>query len=492
LTSLLKSFFSAMQNFIHARMPLKVSLRHTFQIKNIAKNRSKISLISGLCLSMLIGLNTVIKASVFHQQVSNIDSISSEVALKWGVMTLQIMKKTPGGSPTYGSRSLGYLGLTMYESVVGGVPNKRSLAGQLKGLKGLEKPSKGKKYNWVLSLNAGQSLLLKKLYKHTSLKNINTIDSLEREVYLSELKNTPPKVAEQSIKLGQAIATSIFEWSKKDGGDEGYARNFDSTYKVPLGDGYWIAPAKGQSLIPLPLHHTWGQNRTFATNNGTLPIPKMIAYNFKPNSEYYALMFEVYTKRKTLSQEEKEIANWWGDDPSETFSPPGHSYNLANITVRIAKPNLFKAAETYARVGMAVADAFINCWKAKYFYHAQRPYDFIFHNIDTLWDLYWPEPPFPAFYSGHAVQGAATATVLTELYGPNFKFVDDSHLGRARDRERLIEYKIRKFDSFWAAAEESAMSRLYGGIHTRQDNEVGLAEGKKIGRNINALLWNKE
>lgn len=417
--------------------------------------------------------------------------VSSEVALKWGEMSLKTMKNTPGGSPTYGSRSLGYLGLTMYECVVAGDAKKKSLIGTLKGLNELPKPEKGQVYNWVLSLNAGQAFLLKKLYKQSAQINISRIDSLEEAIYQNELKTTDEKVAERSKLFGQAIAEAIFEWSKTDGGHEGYKRNFDSTYKVPVGDGLWKAPIKGQSAVPLPLHPHWGENRTFAPLNGILPIPKMITYDYKPGSKYYEYMYEVYTKRKTLTQEEKEIANWWGDDPSETFSPPGHSYNLANLAVKTAKPNLFKAAETYAKVGMAVADAFINCWKTKFVYNAQRPYSFIYYNIDTLWDLYWPEPPFPAFYSGHAVQGAATATILTDLYGGNFKFIDNSHVGRPKDLERATEYKARSFSSFWAAAEESAMSRLYGGIHTRQDNEVGLAEGKKIGKNINLLPWNK-
>ena len=466
----------------------EITFNQSLIVKNMRKKYSNICAIGIGYLFIFIGFQTQIMAS----SVPPIDNkVSSEVALEWGKMSLYILRHTSGGSPTYGSRSLAYLGLTMYECVVAGDIQKQSLAGQLKGLNTLPKAQKGKVYNWVLSLNAGQAFLLKQLYSHTSLENVRKIDSLENAVYQQELIRTDKKVAESSKALGLSIAEAIFEWSKIDGGFEGYNRNFDPAYQMPTAKGFWKAPAKGQSAFAMPLHPYWGQNRTFAPLNGVIPIPKMITYDYHPNSEYYALMNEVYLKRKTLTQEEKEIANWWGDDPSQTFSPPGHSYNLANIAVKIAKPSLFKAAETYAKVGMAVADAFINCWKAKYFYNAQRPFSFIYYNIDNQWDLYWPEPPFPAFYSGHAVQGSATAVVLTELYGANFQFTDDSHVGRAKDLERNTEYKARHFKSFWAAAEESAMSRLYGGIHTRQDNEVGLVEGKKIGKNINSLAWNK-
>lgn len=439
-------------------------------------------------ITVIIMVNTTLCLGT----VSDTDlTLSASVAIQWGHMTVRIMKDTPNGSPTYGSRAVGYMGLTMYESVVNGSPKNKSLDGQLSGLTNLPKVEKSKKYNWVLSLNAGQAYMLKQLYEHTSAVNKASIDSLENQIYQSQLSITSQEVRERSVKYGQEIAQAIFEWSKTDGGYQGYKRNFDSTYQLPKGNGFWKAPPKGQSPVALPLHPYWGKNRTFAPENGALPVPKMIPFDYKQDSPYYAQMYEVFVKRKTLTQEEKEIANWWGDDPSQTFSPPGHSYNLATIAIKSAKPDLYKAAETYARVGMAVADAFINCWKCKYTYHAERPFFFIFYNMTTLWELYWPEPPFPAFYSGHAGQASAAATVLTELYSRVFKFVDDSHVGRPKDEERLVEYKARSFNSFWESALESANSRLYGGIHTCQDNEVGLEEGKKIGGNINALVWNR-
>ena len=417
--------------------------------------------------------------------------ISSTVATKWGEMTVRTMKNTPGNTPTYGSRAVGYMGITMYESIVWGSSKNKSMAGQLVGLVALPKPNGSQKYNWVLALNAGQAYMLKQLYEQTADVNKESIDSLENIIYQSEKTLTSQDVADRSVQFGQEIAKAVFEWSKTDGGFQGYKRNFDSTYQLPVGNGLWKAPIHGQSPIALPLHPYWGNNRTFSPNNQKLAVPKIIEFDFHEGSDYYKEMFAVYEKRKKLSQTEKEIANWWGDDPSQTFSPPGHSYNLATITINKVKPDLFKAAETYARVGMAVADAFINCWKCKYAHHAQRPWSFIYYSIDTLWDLYWPEPPFPAFYSGHAGQAAAAAVVLTDLYGENFEFIDNSHVGRPRDEQRLVEYKARRFNSFWEAAEESANSRFYGGIHTCQDNQVGLVEGGKVGRNINVLVWKK-
>lgn len=415
---------------------------------------------------------------------------NAQIATEWAKLTLQILKTTPGGSPTFNSRFLGYCGLTMYESVVKGSSDFHSLVGKVNGLDALTIPNPDVKVNWDLSLNAGQAQIIKHIYGFTSKTNLSKIDSLESYYLVKESKGLSSKEIMESITFGKKIANEIFEYSKTDGGHLGYKRNFDSTFVIKQGNGLWSPPLKGQSQVPLPLHPEWGKNRTFASENYTLPIPAMMDYDFKKGSTYYGYMKEVFDVRNSLTQEQKEIANWWGDDPSETFSPPGHSYYMALQAVEKSKVDIFKASQTFSAVGMAVADAFVNCWKTKYHYNAERPFTFIFYNMSTLWDLYWPEPPFPAFYSGHAGQASSAATVLTHLYGENFAFTDHAHVGRPMDMERLVEYKPRKYNSFFEAAEESALSRLYGGIHTRHDNEIGLIEGKKIGKNINDLFKN--
>ena len=111
-------------------------------------------------------------------------------------------------------------------------------------------------------------------------------------------------------------------------------------------------------------------------------------------------------------------------------------------------------------------------------------------NIDANWTQYWPEPPFPAFPSGHSTQGAAMATVLTNMYGDNFSFIDDTHKGLFLP-PYTTTLNTRSFTSIWASAEECAYSRFLGGIHTQQDNDTGIAEGIKIGGNINKLAWKK-
>jgi hypothetical protein len=413
----------------------------------------------------------------------------SNAATIWADLTLETIKKTPPNSPTFTSRNLGYIGLTMYESVVNGTLENKSLSWQLQDLEALPLSEIAEEYNWTISLNAGQAQILRNLYAHASVDQLEKIDSTEDFIHRYELLTTDPVVAQRSMEFGKAIADAIFEWSKTDGGHEGYKTHFDPAYLFPVGDGYWVPPVDGQVVSLYPLHPYWGENRTFVAANSTLKEPKMLDYSTEENSDYYLQFKAVYDKRISLTAEEMRIAAWWADDPTQTSSPPGHSYNLATLAIRKSKADIFRASEAYAKVGMSVADAFINCWKCKYKYHAERPSPYIWKFIDDKYRRFWPEPPFPAFSSGHATQSAAAAIALESIFGTKFSLTDNTYAGRKPDFEVRIEYRSRTFKTIWETAEECAQSRFLGGIHTMHDNFEGQKQGKLIGRNITNLDW---
>lgn len=411
-----------------------------------------------------------------------------EVVGKWIDLTLQILQFTPANSPTFASRTLGYLGLTMYESVVHSSPHHHSLAGQLQGLDSLPEPDKSMPYNWLISFNAAQAEILRNIYIQTTQTNKLKIDSLERQI-LKELNIHDQDVIRRSVTYGKNIALTIFNWSTTDGGHRGYLRNFDKTLVHPNHPGAWQPPLFGQSFSHFPLHPHWGKNRTFVSKNGQLDLPVMVPFDTMPGSPYYQQFLAVYEQEKQLTMAQKEAAIWWSDDPDDTCTPPGHSYYIAGQVIKQLQPDLVICAETMARLGMALADAFTNCWKWKYHFFSERPNTYINRYIDAGWESFWPDPPFPAFPSGHAIQAGAAATVLENLYGSDITIVDSLHASRGQDRLRKVNFVARRFNGFWPMAEEIANSRFYGGIHTPQDNAVGLDQGKIIAGHVNALKW---
>jgi hypothetical protein len=141
------------------------------------------------------------------------------------------------------------------------------------------------------------------------------------------------------------------------------------------------------------------------------------------------------------------------------------------------------AAETFAKVGIAVADAFVSCWWSKYRYNLLRPITYVQKVLmDPDWTIPLVTPPFPEYTSGHSAQSGSTAQVLTDLFGA-VAFIDHTHDARG--------LPARSFDSFFEAAEEAAISRLYGGIHFRSAIELGVEQGKCVGKAVSALQFKR-
>jgi len=261
---------------------------------------------------------------------------TNEVSVKWAKQTLYFINLQTNKSPTFISRSLGYMGLLMYECVVNGSQKYRSIASELNGLGSLSKHDKNLIYDWETVLNAGQSSLLKQLWQ--PLKQVNgnftysKVDSLEIAILNQRRRIVKDSsVIKRSIKYGQTLANEIFTWSISDGGHERNFMNFDLKSQFPSGPNFWTPPLGGQSSILLPLHPNWGKNRNFLKVNSYLPIPKMLPYSTDSTSAYFKQFKEVYDIQTNLTQQQKEIANWWGDDPAYSASPPGHTYNFDKI-----------------------------------------------------------------------------------------------------------------------------------------------------------------
>jgi hypothetical protein len=196
-----------------------------------------------------------------------------------------------------------------------------------------------------------------------------------------------------------------------------------------------------------------------------------------------------YNEVKTLGSltstnrtaDQAEIAYFWADSGG-TETPPGH-WNTIAQTVGTAQGNTLEDnARLFALLNIAMADAAICAWDAKYTYNFWRPITAIANggtdgNPATEPDLGWTPllvtPPFPDYVSGHSTFSAAAAKVLARYYR-----TDQIAFTIGCD---FLPGVTRSFNSFTAAAQEAADSRVYAGIHFRSASEDGLAAGRKIG-----------
>jgi len=246
----------------------------------------------------------------------------------------------------------------------------------------------------------------------------------------------------------------------------------------PVGPGLWVPTPPG---FQRALQPSWGNNRPMGLN-GALSCDPGPPPEFSTNSgsAFFGEALEVYETVSTLSSAQREIALFWSDDPGQTGTPPGHSVSILTQLLRARDRSLADAAIAYARLGVAVCDAFIACWRVKYRHNLLRPITYIQSVIDPSFGAAMPliTPPFPEYTSGHSVQSAAAAEVLIATFG-DVAFTDHTHDARG--------LAPRSFGSISAFAQEAAISRLYGGIHYRSAIERGLEQGRCIGRRVTAL-----
>jgi hypothetical protein len=398
----------------------------------------------------------------------------AEVPIAWFDLALGLVRTTPGFSPPVAARAFGYAGVALYEAVAPGVTGRRSFAGVLNGLMRAPGPTDSA-YHWPTVANSALATILRLLFPTTSSANIAAIDELEVRFAREAQATLPFGIYKRSIARGAEVARHVFDWSTTDGGHEAFRNNFPA-YTPPSGPGLWVPTPPG--VLPA-LQPYWGANRPFVPGSGESCSPgPPPSFSESVGSAFYVEARECYRVTSNLTPEQKAIARFWSDDPGQTATPPGHSLSILTQVVRELNLSLDRAADAYARVGVAVADSFVACWRTKFQYNLLRPVTYIRSVIDPSWTSLLVTPPFPEYTSGHSVQTAAAAQVLTSLFG-QLAFTDHTHNTRG--------LPPRAFSSFAAAAEEAAISRLYGGIHFRAAIERGLEQGACIGEQVAAL-----
>ena len=397
----------------------------------------------------------------------------------------QITKETDGFFPPQAARAFAYMGLTSYESVQHGIPNARSLAGQLNGLSEdvLPFPEDEKSYNWGVAANAAAAEMMRKMFDlNLSEENLEKINRLEEDNYNQVFADNPLPVVERSVTFGKAIAEALYQYSMTDGGHQSYMDPFQLPYTSPVCDYCWVpTDATVNPISPL-----WGECRPFLVQNITETQPaEHMAFSTNANSDFYAAAMEVYNQVNVNTADQEEIARFWADDPFQTCTPAGHTFNILSQLLEETDATLAKTAVGYAKLGIAENDAFISCWKSKYDFDLIRPISYIRDNIDPNFNTVIGTPPFPAYSSGHSCEIAVGEKVFTEMFtngGGNYNLSDRTGL--------QFGFGIRHFSNFTDMAMECANSRFYGGIHYQMDNVEGLVTGRKIGDNvINQISW---
>ncbi len=447
-------------------------------------------LVAALSITFLLPAPTIAQTNpvtVYVTTAKPTSAYSASVATEWFQLALQLIQQTPGFSPPVAARALGYMGLTLYESVVPGMPDRISLAGQLNELASLPQTQPDEPLHWPTVANASLATMTRMMFSNASAENKARIDLLERSLPLKYSQDFDPsavsaEITNRSETYGKLMAMALMTWARTDGGHEAWGplRRNQQNYVPPSGDGMWSAtpPAFAAPLLP-----RWGEVRPFVLKTASeCPAPSPPAYSEVPGSAFYKEAAEVHRLSLQITQEQRQYALYWADDPGKTPTPAGHWAFIANDLLRLNKADLATAAQTLAKLNMAMADAFVAAWHTKYTLNLLRPVTYIQLGIDSNWvPTLMHTPPFPDYPSGHSVQSSAAAAVMNAAFGASTRFVDNTHNDRG--------WGPRTFATFAVAADEAALSRLYAGIHFRAAVAGGQVQGRCVAEKILALKF---
>jgi len=390
-------------------------------------------------------------------------------------------------SPPVASRVFVYPNIAAYEILAQNDSSYYSLENQIKHFGAIPTHDRSKNINYPLAAIIANIDLSKQLiFSETKIEN-------HRDSLYNIWEASNPREFKVSKDYGLKVASYIYDWMNKD--NYAQTRTMSKFSVNPKDEGRW-QPTPPSYMDGLEPH--WNKIRSFVMDSAAqfkpVPPPK---FSMNKNSVFYKELTEVFEISKEITKkgdtsEEIAIAQFWDCNPYvsvtrghlmfavKKITPGAHWIGITKIAAKKDKADFTRTVFAYTKTSIAIADAFISCWDEKYRSNLVRPETLINTYFDDEWKPILQTPPFPEYTSGHSVVSGAASIVLTSIFGDNFSFSDNTELP--------FGLPIRNYKSFKHAADEAAISRMYGGIHYRTAVEVGVGQGRKVGELVTDKL----
>ncbi|WP_433299900.1 vanadium-dependent haloperoxidase [Actinoplanes sp. CA-030573] len=410
-------------------------------------------------------------------------------AIYWNQVLLTAYASATGGnaSPTRLSRAGAMMHLAMYDTAVSlgmaGTPYLTKVA-----------PAAGYSYDPIMNYDTAASTMLKNLFP-----------SLDTASYYTTARKNCVPLEPGPNGLSTDVATRVVQNIMSARAND---HSTDTTAYAPsLTAGQWRPTESGKSAVD----PNWGKVTPFGLASpsqfrpslpgGFTDVTTMLhstQYAQQVNEVRAAGSASAPVSARTADQ--TVAAHFWANDLDGTYKPPGQLFKITqDVAAARSGTNRIKL---FALVSMAMADAGITAWDAKFDTSIDlwRPDTAIAEpqgdgNAATTPDAAWQplsadrsgnhfSPPFPAYISGHATFAGAWAGIMKRYYGT------DAVTFTAGTQDPYATGVTRTFTSFSAAATEDAMSRLWLGVHFRWDADSGLSSGDQVAAYIvgNKLL----
>ncbi|QMU66673.1 MAG: phosphatase PAP2 family protein [Flavobacteriaceae bacterium] len=393
-------------------------------------------------------------------------------------------------SPPVASRIYVYPNIAAYE-IISQKGNFTPLSGQLKGLHPIPKPE-----------NENINLDLAALIAHIEISKTLIFSEEKISSYRDSLFSVWKQKNGKEFNTSKNYATKVIDHIKEWMGKDNYAQiPTMPKFQVKIDDPSRWQPTPPAYMNGIEPH--WNKIRTLVLDSAAQFKPaKHPPFSLEKNSAFYKELIEVYDisreiTKKGDSSEEIQIAQFWDCNPyisitrghlmfaTKKITPGAHWIGITKIACKKSKYDFENAVHAFTKTSIGLFEGFISCWDEKYRSNLVRPETLINEYIDDSWQPILQTPPFPEYTSGHSVISGAASVVLTSIFGENFNFDDDTEIPYG--------LPVRSFSSFEQAANEAAISRLYGGIHYKAAIDIGVKQGRDIGKYVvEKLITNPE
>jgi hypothetical protein len=276
---------------------------------------------------------------------------------------------------------------------------------------------------------------------------------------LTRVPETPAKA--DGIRVGEQAATAVLASCADDGS---VAPN---TYRPHTTPGVYVP-----TVLPAVPH--WGKRKPWVMTSGDQfrpgPPPGLTSDTWRRDLEEIKALGGKDSPRR--SAEQTAIARFWEATAPVVYWPVARS--VAAAPGRDASDN----ARLFAVAAMAMDDALIAVFDAKYVYNLWRPVTAIRNAEDGARDPAWlpfiDTPMHPEYPCAHCIVSASLGAVLDAEIGagpsPTLSSSSPTAGGAVRTWATVGDF-----------TREVAVARIYDGVHYRNSTEVGSAMGRQIG-----------
>jgi len=346
---------------------------------------------------------------------------------RWMGVTRNILGRREVGGPNATARTFALVAVAQYNAAVAaGLATTVSAAGR---------PSE------AAAVSAASAAVLAALYP-VEQDTITAHVTADRTYFPTFASQQRYDVAAGEA-IGRTIAATVLARAASD------ATTLVWTGTIPSGAGYWVNTAPVPPFLP-----RWGEARPWLMTSGSQfrsAVPPAFG-----SSEFQAALAEVKAVTLARTADQLTIAQFW-QGASGPGGPMGYFTGLASGYTADGQFNERRTARVYAMLHMAMMDASIGCWDAKYLYWYVRP-----HQVDPTITTPVGRPNFPSYPSAHSCVSSAAAAVLGGLFPAQAASLN-------------------------ARVAEAGVARIYAGLHFRFD----ITAGQDLGGRVGALALTK-